>query len=72
MPSSQDGSSIRVTHGPVCQEIKRIKNEGYTSAAMMRSEMKENYSKGILHMTDQKKMKLSSINEIIKHCIGEQ
>ena len=42
-------------HGPVRQEIKRIKNEGYTSAAMIRSEMKENYSKGMLHVPGRKK-----------------
>ena len=49
-PSRQDGSSIRGIHGPVRGEIKRLKNEGYTTAAMIRSEIKLNNSKGILHV----------------------
>ena len=37
VPIRQDGSSIRGMHGQVRQEIKRLKNQGYTIAAMMRS-----------------------------------
>ena len=57
VPSRQDGLSIWSMDGLVRQETKRLKTRGYTSAAMTRSEARENPSKGVFLTQDQKNHK---------------